>query len=111
VNCACKFEIQQTLFAIVNGVLCYVDKCNRSRVAVPHYLKNQILTAAHRGITGGHFSGKRTYSALAYHWWWEGMYVDALQHADNCPECTITAGSGRHNKPPLHPIPVQNPWC
>ena len=105
-----KLASQQNLFAILNGVLCYIDKCNRSRVAVPHHLKESILTAEHRGITGGHFSGKHTYNALTYHWWWEGMYAGAITHADNCPECTITAGSGRHNKPPLHPIPVSRPF-
>lgn len=57
-----------------------------------------------------HFSGKRTYSALAYRWWWEGMYADAVRYADNCPECTIVMGAGRHDKPPLHPIPVSRPF-
>ena len=66
--------------------------------------------AEHRGVTGGHFSGKRTYNALAYHWWWEGMFVDAVKYAENCPECTIVTGTGRHNKPPLHPIPVSRPF-
>lgn len=27
-----------------------------------------------------------------------------------CPECAIVSGGGRRNRPPLHPIPVQNPF-
>ena len=50
------------------------------------------------------------YSALTHKWWWEGMYSDALEYAENCPECTIVSGSGRHYKPPLHPIPVNRPF-
>ena len=64
----------------------------------------------HRNVTGGHFSGKRTYGALAHQWWWEGMYTDALKYAENCPECTVVSGRGRHYDPPLHPIPVDRPF-
>jgi len=106
-----KVATQQSLFVILDGILYYLDKrSNRTRVAVPHHLKEKILMAEHRGVTGGHFSGKRTYSALAYRWWWEGMYSDAIKYAENCPECTIVTGMGRHNKPPLHPIPVSRPF-
>ena len=58
----------------------------------------------------GHFSGKRTFSALARHWWWEGMYTDTMQYVANCPECTISMGKGKHNIPPLHPILVSRPF-
>ena len=58
----------------------------------------------------GHFSGKRTFSLLVSHWWWENMYSDTIRFVSNCPECTVTAGVGRHNNPPLHPIPVSRPF-
>ena len=58
----------------------------------------------------GHFPGKHTFSALACHWWWDNMYVDTMKYVDSCPECTITARTGRHYKPPLHPIPVSRPF-
>ena len=38
------------------------------------------------------------------------MYVDTIKYVDSFPECTITAGTGRHYKPPLHPIPVSRPF-
>ena len=28
----------------------------------------------------------------------------------NCPQCVFVSESGRHVKPPLHPIPVNRPF-
>ena len=67
--------------------------------------------AEHHDVMGGHFSGKRTYNALAYHWWWEGMYVDAVKCAENFSGCIVVTGMGRHNMPLLHPIIVSHPFC
>ena len=36
-----------------------------------------------------------------------GMYADVIKHCASCPQCAIVNLSGRMNKPPLHPIPVQ----
>ena len=38
------------------------------------------------------------------------MFSDAKKFAKSCPECAIVMGSGRVNKPPLHPIPVSRPF-
>ena len=35
------------------------------------------------------------------------MYTDTMKHCASCPQCAIVSGSGRVNRPPLHPIPVQ----
>ena len=48
------------------------------RIAVPKYLTDTILEEAHLGIMCGHFSSKRTFSLLVYHWWWESMYSDTV---------------------------------
>lgn len=103
-----KVATQQTLFAIVDNVLHYVDPKNnyQRRVVVPQHLRERILTETHCNVAGSHFSGKRTYGALAYKWWWEGMHADAIKYVENCPECTIVMGTGRHCNPPLHPIQV-----
>ena len=95
-----------SLFAIMDDVLYYIDhkRDHQRRVAVPKHLREKILGDVHHGKISGHFTGKRTFSALARHWWWEKMYVES------CPECTITAGTGRHYKTPLHPIPVSKPF-
>ena len=34
------------------------------------------------------------------------MYA-VIRHCASCPQCAIVNSSGRVNKPPLHPIPVQ----
>ena len=77
---------------------------------MPKHLRGQVLEAAHRGVTSGHFSGRRTFGTLARHWWWENMYSDTLKYVENCPECIITTGMGKHYNPPLHPIPVSRPF-
>ena len=38
------------------------------------------------------------------------MYGDVESFCRNCPQCVIMLGSGRHNKPPLYPIPIQRPF-
>jgi len=70
-----KIATQAPLFAITEGVFYYVDakQGNAKQAVVPRHLRKQILEEGHAGPFGGHFSGKRLYSALALHWWWEGM--------------------------------------
>ena len=38
------------------------------------------------------------------------MYRDALEYAESCPRCAIVKGTGHKNKPPLHPIPTEQPF-
>ena len=35
------------------------------------------------------------------------VYSDVADYCANCPQCAIVNPSGRVNRPPLHPIPVQ----
>ena len=107
-----KIAAQQTMFVLIDDVLYYVDskRDHQRRIVVPNQLRERILEEAHRGVMSGHFSGRRTFSALARHWWWESMYSDTLKYVENCPECTITSGMGKHHRPPLHPIPVSRPF-
>ena len=35
------------------------------------------------------------------------MYGDVITHCRSCPQCAIVNASGKVNKPPLHPIPVE----
>ena len=79
-------------------------------VAVPRYLRQQLLVEHHSSPMGGHFAARKTYGALMRHWWWDGMYRDTLTFTTNCPQCTTVTGDGRHHRPPLHPIPVCRPF-
>ena len=107
-----KIAVQQSMFTVVDDVLYYIDpkRDHQKRIAVPKQLREQVLEEAHRGVMSGHFSGRRTFSALSRHWWWESMYSDTLKYVENCPECTITTGMGKHHNPPLHPITVSRPF-
>ena len=37
------------------------------------------------------------------------MYED-INCCHKCPQCVFVSGSGKHTKPPLHPIPVSKPF-
>ena len=38
------------------------------------------------------------------------MYSDTMYYANSCPQCAIVQGSGRQQKPPLHPITTERPF-
>ncbi len=57
-----------------------------------------------------HFSGHRLFNTLARHWWWEGMFADAVHYVKNWPECLVVSSGGRVTTPPLHRIPVGRPF-
>ena len=107
-----KIALQSSLFVLVDAILYFVDpkQDQRRRAAVPSHMREQLIDEAHRGLTGGHFSGPRVFRALSRHWWWEGMYGTVLQQVKCCPECAIVSGGGKVALPPLHPIPVQRPF-
>ena len=107
-----KIALQSSLFSLDDGILYYLDpkQKHQRRVAVPRHLREQVLNECHSGGMGGHFSGKRTYAALARRWWWEGMHADTLRFVRNSPSCTIVVGGGKPLRPPLQPIPVQRPF-
>ena len=107
-----KIAAQAPVFAIVDYSLFFVDArlVHWKRAVVPRHLRKQVLEETHSGPLGGHFLGKRLYKSLVRHWWWEGMYVDAVEFSRNCPECAIVKGGSHQHKPPLYPIPVQCPF-
>ena len=106
-----KIAVQASLFTMEDDMLCYVDpkQKHQKRVAVPRHLQEQILKESHAGGMGGHFSGS-IYTALVRSWWWDGMHADTLRFVRNCPTCSIVSGGGKVTRPPLHPIPVQQPF-
>ena len=96
-----KLVAQESLFTIVDGTLFFIDHRHdsRKRVAVPSHLREQLLRENHKGTYSGHFSGLKLYSTLVKHWWWKGMYTDALAFCRRCPECAIVTGGGRQHRP------------
>ena len=82
----------------------------QKRAVVPVQLRDGIMRDVHGGVMSGHFSGNRLFKTLSCHWWWQTMYRDCADHCKNCAECAVVSGSGRVQRPPLHPIPVQRPF-
>ena len=73
----CCIALQSPLFALVDGVLFFLDSKeeHRKRVVVPQHLREQLLQETHSSPMGGHFAGKM-YGSLVRHWWWDCMYAD-----------------------------------
>ena len=107
-----KIISQSMYFQIIDHVLYFIDprKRNCRRVAVPKHLQQQILYENHGGVMAGHFSGARLYEIVSRKWWWEDLYKDAISFCKNCPECAVVSGTGRRQKPPLHPLQVGRPF-
>ena len=91
-----KVSAQECLFALMDGVLYFTDArhSNCRRVVVPSHLQEQLLRESHHGISSSHFSGNQHYNTLVKHWWWPGMYADAIAFCKKCPECAIVTGAG-----------------
>ena len=108
-----KLVAKASQFTLIDGILLYVDgkHGHKRRVVVPHHLREKLLQESHGGVYGGgHFSGPKLYNTLIQHWWWGGMYADALAYCKKCPDCAIVSGGGRQHRPPLKPIPVHRPF-
>ena len=106
-----KIVLQSAQLSMLDGVIYHVNsKTRHRRAVVPTHLRPKILQETHAGRYSGHFCGRWLYDTLMSAWWWPGMYTDAEKFATSCPECVIATGTGRRNKPPLHPIPVQRPF-
>ena len=71
---------------------------------VPQHLRWFIMEEHHVRS----FFQETDYKTLTKHWWWQGMYTDAIAHRKSYPQCAIVNSSaGKVNCPPLHPIPVE----
>ena len=94
-----KIALQGPSFTIMDQILYYFDPKAKghSTVVVPKQMQTKLLRETHSGPFGGHFSGQRLHSTLATHWWWEGMFCDALNFARSSPDCAIVTGTGRVN--------------
>ena len=101
----------KALFTVYNNMLQFVgDKKTPLRVAFLTHIVATIVNQCHRSPSGGHFSVVRTHKTLSSKWWWERMYSTTGEIVRGCPECAYATGVGRHQPPPLCPIPVKRPF-
>jgi len=69
-----------------------------------------MIEEYHGGVMAGHFSGPRTYKAMAHQWWWHNMYRDIIAYTRGCAQCAIVSGGGKKHLPPMQSIPVDHPF-
>ena len=109
VNLTKRTVVESALYTMADNILYYVGSKSSEipRAVVPATFQQQVVMDYHSGCLAGHFSRPRLYKTLASTWWWKHMYRNALEYAENCPQCDIVKGTGRRQKPPLHPIPTE----
>ena len=107
-----KIAAQAPQFALVVSILYFLEakRGTQKKAVVPAHLQETILHDTHSGRMAGHFSGNRLFTTVSRHWWWEAIYRDCISFCKNYAECVVVSGSGRVQRPPLHPIPVQKPF-
>ena len=107
-----KIAAQALQFSVLDGILYFVngEQPNKKQVVVPVQLRQKLLQETHGGILAGHFSANRLFHTLSHHWWWDTMYKDCVDYCRSCVECAVVKGTGKVQRPPLHPIPVQRPF-
>lgn len=99
-------------FSMDDAILYYVDPKVGSpgKEVAPSHLQGKIMVECHGGVMFDHFTGKNLYNTLCCRWWWDTMYRNSMEFARNCAECAVVRGSGRLQRPPLHPISVSCPF-
>ncbi len=62
-----KHVAEMVRFALLDGVLCYVDSArgSRPRLVVPKSMQQKLLEETHSGLYAGHFAAKSLYEKLA----------------------------------------------
>ena len=59
-----KIVLESQCYEMIDGVL-YHENPNRWCIVVPKKLQSQLLTEAHSGCFGGHFSEKKVYDDMS----------------------------------------------
>ena len=99
-------------FYLLDGVL-YLensDASGRRRIVVPENLKQEVLSEHHEAVFAGHFAPKRMFNRISQYYYWNGMRGDIQKVCETCIVCASAQGQERRKKPPLHCIPVGEPF-
>jgi len=96
-----KIVAEATLYTLFNDILYYVGptQTKTSRVVVSQQLCQKLMQEYHDGDLAGHFSGAQLYKTLTQKWWWPHMYSDAMNYANNCPQCAVVEDTEKKQKP------------
>ena len=107
-----KIVLESQHYQRINGFLHHENPNQPGRwcVVVPTKLRSQLLTEAHAGCFGGHFSEKKVDDEIRPKYWWYGLRRDVRKFYRSCLSCDTRQGPGHSNRPPMMPIPVKGPF-
>jgi hypothetical protein len=93
-------------FVLQHGVL-YYSANGLLRVFVPKQdgLRVSLIREFHDLPISGHFGWRKTYHALAQHYYWGNMTSDVHSYVTKCPVCQRMKPT-RQPKPPIQPLEV-----
>ena len=91
-----KIVLESQHYEMINGVLHHENPNQPGRwcVVVPTKLCSQLLTEAHAGCFGGHFSEKKVYDKIRRNYWWYGLRRDVRKFCRSCLSCVTRQGPG-----------------
>ena len=107
-----KIVLENQHYEVIDGILHHENpNCpGHWCIVVPSQLRTQLLTEAHSGCFGGHFSEKKVYEMLRRNYWWYGLRRDVRRFCRSCLPCVSRQGPGRVCRSPLMPIPIKGPF-
>lgn len=95
-----------TSYQLRHGLVYYThDGLHRLFVPDHRDLRSRILHDFHDLEVAGHFGWRKTYHAIAQHYYWPGMTTDVQDYVRRCPVCQ-RAKNMQQPKPEIHPLPT-----
>ncbi|XP_066509706.1 uncharacterized protein [Hoplias malabaricus] len=76
------------------------------QLVLPVSLREKVLKMGHSDPWAGHFGQAKTFSRIAYRFYWPGQYADVIKYCNNCPECQLTATLKKSDKVPMVSMPI-----
>ena len=98
-------EVEASNYQLIEGQLYKRGKDGNLRTCVCESDYLSVLTNAHAGIGGGHFSGETTAKIILWSGlWWPTVFHDATEYVKQCDECQRTKPPITSDNMPLRPI-------
>ena len=92
-------------YTLIGGQLFKRGKDGNLRTCVPEMDYLFVLTHAHSGVAGGHFSGETTAKIILWSGlWWPIVFADANEYVKHCDQCQRTKPPITSDNMPLRPV-------
>ena len=95
-------------YRLVNGVL-YRKSARAGRrwlLAVPQYLRRDIIASCHNDVTAGHEGDRKTYWRVRDRFWWPGMQKMVRKFVSGCIPCQLRKVPRRLAPGELKPVAI-----